>query len=451
MELDKYQKEAVIRHGNTILVAGAGAGKTFTILKKIEYLIENNICVEDEILIISFTNKSVDDLKKKIKYNIDVFTFHKLAIEILKEYNINYTLVSDDYLYYVANEFFQVIDDKEKTIILKKFHEYNYETFLNTFKYKEFIKEIVNVIKVYKTNACSNEDFKKIFYKDTFLSKYIYLIKKVYDQELEASYSMDFDDLIIKANNVLNKKFRYKYIIVDEFQDTSKIRFNLINKLRIINDAILFVVGDDYQSIYHFSGCNLNIFLEFQKLIPNAKLLKLKYTYRNSQELIDIASSFIMKNKLQLKKELVSFKHIDNPIKIVYYINPFKAFKKLYNKIYRQDNDILVLGRNNNDIKLFSKINDINYMTIHSAKGLEANNVILINLVDSLYGFPNKIKNNLLIEELHGSDKSIMYAEERRLFYVALTRTKNKIYLLVPIFKKSIFVKEIRKIMHQKK
>lgn len=448
IKLDEYQNQAVEAEGNVLLIAGAGAGKTFTITKKIEYLINNKICKPEEILIISFTNKSVDDLKEKIAFNCDIKTFHKLAMMILDDYKITYTLVNDDYLEFIANEFFKSLCDSEMIKeILMFFKYYDYESFLNSFNYKELIKLIITIIKIYKTNNYTIDDFKRIYPKNKFLSKYIYIIKTMYEKELESSNSYDFDDLIIKATKILNKPYKYKYIIVDEFQDTSMIRFNLVNKLRIINNATFFVVGDDYQSIYHFSGCDLNIFLNFQKLIPNSQVLKLKYTYRNSQELIDICSKFIMKNNSQIIKDLKSNKSLNKPIEIIYYINPQKSFKKLYNKLKKEDNDLLVLGRNNSDIKLFSKDLDINYMTVHSSKGLEANNVIIINLTNQKYGFPNKIINHKLLEEMHPSDKSYAFAEERRLFYVALTRTKNKVYLLVPFFNRSIFIKEIKKII----
>lgn len=446
IQLDKYQQRAIMEDGNVLLIAGAGAGKTHTITKKIEYLITNKICNENEILVISFTNKSVEDLERKIIYNCDIFTFHKLAIQILKDYNIKYTLITNDYLELIINEFFHSLENKYKIEIIKYYHIYNYDDFLKSYEYKELIKLITTIIKIYKTNNCKKDNFKNLFKKESFLSKYAYIIKNIYDYELLSTNSYDFDDLIIKATNILNKYYKYKFIIIDEFQDTSIIRFNLINKLRVLNKATLFCVGDDYQSIYHFSGSDINILLDFTKLIPNAKVLKLKYTYRNSQELIDIASSFIMKNKKQIKKDLISNKHIDKPIEIVYYLNPYKAFNKLYNRLIKDNNDILVLGRNNFDIKKFTE-KKVPFMSIHASKGLEAENVIIINLTDGLYGFPNKIKNNKLIEELNPSDKSYLFAEERRLFYVALTRSKNKVYLLVPLFKKSIFIKEIRKII----
>lgn len=448
VKLDEFQKSAVTTPGNILLIAGAGAGKTFTITQKIIYLIENKIYAPEEILIISFTNKSVADLQKKINYNCSILTFHKLAIQILRDYNINFNLVNDTYLEFLTNEFFQSLDDSKliKEILLY-FKEYDYQKFLKTYKYQEFKKLLITILKIYKTNGCTKDDFQRIYPKNNFLSKYFYIIKTIYEQELISTHSYDFDDLIIKATEVLNSFYRYKYIIVDEFQDTSTIRFNLVNKLRIINNAFLFVVGDDYQSIYHFSGCNINLFLDFPKLIPNSQVLKLKYTYRNSQELIDIAAKFVMKNKKQISKDLISNKNITNPIEFIYYINPQKSFEKLYKKVKKINPDLLVLGRNNKDILEFSQDNSINYLTVHSAKGLEAENVILINMTDRIYGFPNQIQNNKLLEELHPSDKEILFAEERRLFYVALTRTKNKIYIMVPLFGKSIFIKELKKMI----
>lgn len=448
MNLDKYQLEAVHNIGNTLLIAGAGSGKTTTILKRIGYLIESNIFKVDEILVISFTNKSVDDLKKRCKYQVNIKTFHKLAMEILEEYNINYKLVSEDYLLFLTNEFFITLTDTSLTQeIIKYFGYYNYQEFLKTYTYKEFIKLICNLIKLYKSNNLTKKDIKKLFNIDNFISKYMYIIFCKYNQELKSFNGFDFDDLILEATKIISKKSKYKHIIIDEFQDTSLIRFNLINKIRVINNATLFCVGDDYQSIYHFSGSDVNLFLKFKEYISDAKVMKLKYTYRNSQELINASTSFVMKNNKQLRKELISNKHIDKPIKFIYYINPYKTFKKLYKEL--KNNNLLVLGRNNFDIKKFSKENIPEFMSVHSSKGLEADNVILINMVDNIYGFPNKLINSKLIEVLHPSDKSYIYAEERRLFYVALTRTKNYVYILVPLFKQSIFIKELKKILKQ--
>ena len=450
MKPDKYQLDAIKSTKNTLLIAGAGAGKTFTIVEKIKYLVNEIGIKQEEILVISFTNKSVNDLKKKIDFDINIMTFHKLAMSVLDKKNINYNLVSDTELEFITNEYFRSIDLEKRDEILRFFKEYDYDKFLNSYKYIQFKKIIITLIKLYKTNNKNKDDIKKLFLKDYFLSKYTYIIKCLYDNELNSSNRLDFDDLIIKATQCLDEDLGYKYIIIDEFQDTSLIRFNLIKKIKELSGSTFFCVGDDYQSIYHFSGCDINIFLNFTKYIPNSEIKKLKYTYRNSQKLIDVSSKFVMKNESQIKKELLSHKHLEKPIEFVYYINPRKAFKKLYNKLKSENNDLLVLGRNNFDIKKFSNEEIREFMSVHSSKGLEAENVILINLTDGLYGFPNKLINSKLIEELHPSDKTYLYAEERRLFYVALTRTKNKVYILVPLFNKSIFIKELKKIIHFK-
>ena len=106
MKPDEYQLEAIKCDKNLLLIAGAGAGKTYTITEKIKYLIEEKHLKENEILVISFTNKSVNDLKKRINYKINIMTFHKLAMSILDEYHINYKLVSDNYLDFVTDEYF---------------------------------------------------------------------------------------------------------------------------------------------------------------------------------------------------------------------------------------------------------------------------------------------------------------------------------------------------------
>ena len=447
MKLDRYQKQAVVTNENILLIAGAGAGKTFTITQKINYIVTHNICLPEEILLISFTNKSVDDLKSKIKYNCDILTFHKLAINILNDYNISYNIANKDYLDLTVNEFFYSLSD-EKLIndILKIYPEWNYENFLKSYKFLKLKELIIRIIRTSKSCDSKISDFEKLYNKNNFLTKLILIIKIIYEDEMKSSNLLDYDDLIIKATKVVNKFYKYKYIIVDEFQDTSLIRFNLINKLRKLNNAKFFAVGDDYQAIYHFSGCSTSLFWNIKDYIPNIKILKLKNVYRNSQELIDICARFISKNSQQIKKELLSQKH-NNPIKIIYYINPYKAFNKLYKKITKISDDVLVLGRNNNDIKYFSKDPKIPFLTVHSAKGLEADNVIIINLTNSTFGFPNKLDNNYLLEMLHPSDKSYLFAEERRLFYVALTRTKNQVYLLVPFLGRSIFVNEIKSLL----
>lgn len=437
------EQEAAIKYlDDTLLIAGAGTGKTTTIINKIDYLINKRIFNEKEILVISFTNESVNDLKKKCLHNLDVLTFHKLAINIINDHNLK--LCNPYLLDYIIDEYFNSYakyNVKTKLIIRRLLLETTY------YNLKEFIKCFINL---YKSNFAEIKNLGNLYFKEHFINKdYLKIILDIYViylRELESSGKLDFNDLITYATKLINNKKRkviYKYIIIDEFQDTSLIRLNLILAIKNKNNAKTFFVGDDYQSIYRFSGCNLNIFLQIDKYISNIKIMKLKHNYRNNTETINVANDFIMKNKLQLQKETICHKNIDKPIKIIYYVDKTKVINKLLNLV---TGNILIMGRNNKDKDDFNvkESDDVKFLTIHRAKGLEFDNVILINLENKTMGFPSKILNHDLINRLFASD-FFPYEEERRLMYVALTRSKNNTYLLVPKYNSSVFIKELKK------
>ena len=462
-QLDKNQTELVKHNGNAFVIAGAGSGKTLTIIEKIKYLIANNICKAENILVISYTNASVNDISKKIIYNVDVMTFHKLAIKILKKTNYIYNICNDDLLSYLIKEYIETCSNYEKRIILKftKFKN-SFYIFEKSKAFKHFKSFIATFINLYKTNDI-NCDFvlsKKYTKIEKNILIIIFRIYKIYLEEKQSTQKVDFDDLIIIATKKVKESgLKYKYIIIDEFQDTSQIRLNLIKAIYTQSEAKIIVVGDDYQSIYRFSGCDLNIFLNFTKIFPNTKIIKLLNTYRNSQELITIASKFICKNPLQIKKELLSTKHSSSPIVFAPYLTKLKIIKKILNIVTKKTNDIMILARNNDDIYnyidnnikykddlLYYKGHEIKYFTIHKSKGLEADIVIVLNCNNEYLGFPNKIENNKLIDKIIANNE-IKYAEERRLFYVALTRCKKEVILVYDKNNPSIFIKEIKRIV----
>ena len=437
--MNEKQLEAVKSLDNTLVVAGAGSGKTFTIVNKIKYLLDNNIYKENELLIISFTNESVNDLKRKIDYNIDIMTFHKLAITLIN--NPDMKISNEYYLKFIINEYFNSYgkyNKKQNKLIKRILQEMNIDNLK---------KLIFTFINLYKSNYNDINYLFNLYQKSHFINKIYFRILleiyHIYDQELESSNLYDFNDMIkIATDNINNSliKTNYKYIIIDEFQDTSLNRFNLINAIMKQNNAKIFVVGDDYQSIYRFSGCNLDIFLNFNKLVNNLNIINLDYNYRNPKEIIDVANKFIMKNKNQIKKETICLKNINKPIKICFYKNKRTAIEKILKYI---DTKYLILGRNNKDKDLFN-VQDKPFLTIHKSKGLEEDNIILINLTNNNNSLPSKIKNHKIINKIIKTDY-YPYEEERRLFYVALTRTRNNIYLLVPKSNYSIFIKELMK------
>lgn len=485
-ELDEEQKQVVLSDKKNILViAGAGSGKSLTIIGKIKYIINKQQIDNKEILCISFTNDSCNSLKTNLlknNINIEVLTFHKLGMKILKENNVNVNLTEIDLLQHVVDLFFyETIYNYQQYILYlltylkikhnKKNYKQKYIELLNSKEINKIKNTIIKFIHLYKSNGYKNIYLTEIIKKYKFFNKrYRYLLIIItrimleYKNELKNENIIDFDDLILLSTKLVKntKNLKYKYIIIDEFQDTSLIRYNLIREILLKTNANFLAVGDDYQSIYRFTGCDLYLFLNFKKYFEDSKIYKIQTTYRNSQQLINIAGNFIMKNKMQMKKNLKSHKELSKPVKIVYYKNSTSEFIKLIDYLYKQSKrNILILVRNNNDINsiISNKIiinessikylnhqdMNIRYLTVHKSKGLEEETVIIISLENKDWGFPNKIKDEVILKYILPKKEKCMYSEERRLFYVALTRTKNETYLFVKKDNPSIFVKELLK------
>lgn len=486
---DEQRQIATTKDKEVLVVAGAGSGKTFTILGRIWYLIYIEKVKPEEILCISYTKDASNSLKNKLlkEFNIDmnVYTFHKLALNILKSNNIHFKIASPDTLELIIEEYLRIdiLEYPEQLKYLRfilKINWHNQEEYLKLLderkeEIEKFIKVVATFIRLYKCNGKKIDFFqetfksisKNIFKKiDSYYLLIIFNIYMKYKYYLEENREYDFDDLITEATKVLeNNKYikNFKYIIIDEYQDSSYIRFNLIKRIVDINKAYFMAVGDDFQSIYKFSGSDIGLFLNFREYFKNGITLKIQTTYRNSQELVDIAGDFIMQNKKQIKKKMKSNIHIDKPIKVVYYDDKVQDFYRLCLYLRRNNKcNILVLGRNNNDIKGYlgkeitllddkrlvmedSEEMKINYMTMHRSKGLEGDDIIIVNLKDDTFGFPSQIEQDKILNYIRKDTKKDFLDEERRLFYVGLTRTKKNVYLFVPIKRPSTFIKELLK------
>jgi len=344
------------------------------------------------------------------------------------------------------------------------------ESFINLSKSRRLKKE--GLVKLF----ASQKTFFNLFMRDRyqmFLEFALPILKK-YDTILKDRNEIDFNDMINLATDVLNQNspsFDYKYIIIDEYQDISFARFKLIQKIRELTGARLTCVGDDWQSIYRFAGSDISLFSNFEKHVGQHELLLIEQTYRNSQSLVDISSGFIKKNDRQISKSPISqVGDLNNPVKFCHYmegntissfINQIKYLVDTYG-----NKSILVLGRHsfdindliklssNNQIKYIQRTGElviqgfedveIKFLTIHKSKGTEADNVIVLNLRNTLLGFPNKMSDDPILSLLLSDSEQYSFAEERRLFYVALTRTKNEVILMVPS-EVSLFADELIK------
>ncbi len=490
--LDSEQRKVIYaKEKNILVVAGAGSGKTLTMVGKIRYLIEKEKIPPEEILCISYTKEATESLKAKLKksygYNIEIYTFHKLALEIIKEQSKTEVKVSpaDLFDYTIQEYFYGIVLEKEEAIqrILKYFHisrhrniEETYQQFLknNPKEILAFEKLLSKFLHLFKEQGYQEKDFyrfaqlnhaKNWFYKKN-KNDYFFMIALdiylFYQQELTSTNMLDFSDMILKAEKLVKVDFKrkYQYILIDEYQDTSLIRLHFIQEILKKTNARLLAVGDDYQSIFQFAGSNLETFLNFQSYFENSAIYKITSTYRNSQQLIDIAGKFIMKNKKQIKKELHSKKNIVDPIEIYKSKNPKQTLFQLLENLKDTKEDIFILGRNNQDIKNYLDENlemdkegnlsykkcphlKIRYLTIHRSKGLEASFVIIIHVVEDLLGLPSKMEDDEILKYVLKKQEYYPYEEERRLFYVALTRSKNKVYILTNLKCPSRFLKEL--------
>ena len=349
--------------------------------------------------------------------------------------------------------------------------------------FSEFIKLCCTFITLFKSNNYRIDEIetlrKKYFSEenDLFLrertSLFLEVIKALlseYQKHLSENKEIDFSDMI---NNAADKVASgcdipsFKYLIVDEYQDISKSRFNFLKAIADRTDAKVFCVGDDWQSIYRFAGSDVSLFTDFEKFFGYTKVLKIEKTYRNSQQLIDEASRFIIKNPLQLHKELRSDKRLPYPLVFWGFDDdPKLVLQKVIDKIvseFGKDSSILLLGRTNYDVDiakntgLFKTVCSrgremleytplpelkIEFLTVHKSKGLEADNVVILNFKNDKLGFPNQIVDDEVLNLVLTNAESYKFAEERRLFYVAITRTRNRTFVLTDNKNPSPFFKE---------
>lgn len=294
-----------------------------------------------------------------------------------------------------------------------------------------------------------------------------------YCQYLSNNNAIDFNDMInTAAQYIRDGRFvnPYKYVIVDEYQDISRARFSLLDAMRKSNDFDLFCVGDDWQSIYRFAGSDIGYILNFERYWGRTEVSRIETTYRFTQKLIEISGRFIMKNPAQIKKSLkgradsVSF-----PLGEISGYTEKYAVKFMIKRLedLPKGSSVFFIGRYTFDSKLLDENTELNcsynnttgiidvrydkradlkmsFITAHKSKGLQADYVFIINNKKSRMGFPSKIQDAAILNLLLDNSETYPYAEERRLFYVALTRAKKKAFIVTVKGQESDFVTELK-------
>ena len=359
------QREAILHRGSPLLLlAGAGSGKTLVITRKIAYLIKECEVPPEKIMAVTFTNKAANEMKNRVcellpeikPYRLFVKTFHSACLRILKE-NAHYIGYKPDFI---------ILDESDKLSIIKRIMKENGIPKSVTPKGMiKFISSIKNEIKdgiTYDRNIFEN------------------IYNKYLEYELKENL-MDFDDLILYTIKLFEKeiavlnyyKERFKYILVDEFQDTNPQQYKLIKLLTQNANNDLTVVGDDDQSIYSFRGATIVNILNFENDFPNTRIIRLEENYRCPRDIVEAALSVIKNNSQRHKKNVFSNK--DGKYRIENWIcySDLEEAKDIVEEIERlfdlgfEAKDIVILFRTNSQSRVYEKelmSHSINYKIV---------------------------------------------------------------------------------------
>lgn len=331
---------------------------------------------------------------------------------------------------------------------------------------KKFLQQTEKVLDMIKVENLSTQAVLKKAQTDQhervrdFYTLAIPLIEAYMSYCTNKSY-LDFNDMITKTISLFKnrreivEKYRQKFrhILVDEFQDVNNLQVELI-KLLLTEENSLFCVGDDWQSIYGFRGSNIDYIVNFREHFNNAEIIKLSMNYRSTEHIVGASNEVIKQNKTKIEKEVRSNKKSERKIHVfagkeeeenIQYV--VEEIKRLNQKGYTKE-DILFLYRRSKMYQpyrkaLFSHRLQVSNKTIHSAKGMEAKAVFVIGLTEGYGGFPDIWMSDRIYQVIKVSKHDQLMEEERRLFYVAMTRAKDDLYLITEVGNESSFLNEI--------
>ena len=334
---------------------------------------------------------------------------------------------------------------------------------------KAFIRLVVTFVTLVKSSCKSVKEVLKQA-KNADDERSVFIIKNIfqpvyerYINALSDSNQIDFIDAILQATEICRTSHpvEYDYIIVDEFQDISVDRYNFLKVLREGNPpAKLYCVGDDWQSIYRFSGSDMALFNQFPEYFGATEINKIETTYRFGEPLVSLSSNFIQRNKAQIQKSIHSFSS-EMRTELEFYTYDRLDYCNTIGQLVASipsDKSIFLLGRYSFDDYylsfMYQSIKEgnrfyyviggrkIEFLTVHKSKGLEADYVILLQCNKDTYGFPSQVSDDPVLNYVLTKSDQFPYGEERRLFYVAITRAKVKTLVLYDKRFPSVFVDE---------
>lgn len=364
-------------------------------------------------------------------------TLLKNLTEKLLRYNVKFNKLPEE----------RIFEEINKLGYVNRFTDL-LSTFLNLYKSSH-----LNIIELKeKANLAKSKER-----AESFVHLFSYILSS-YNNSLISSGDVDFNDMICLSESYVaadNYETKYRYVLVDEFQDISQSRSRLLRTIIDKNpDCKVFCVGDDWQSIYRFTGSDLSLMTEFSKYFGYTKSLILDKSFRFNDKICDFSSRFILQNPNQISKKLETIEKTERPTVKVTFTDSLldsivQILEEIGSKSLKKPN-VFIIGRYNyqepknlNELRHgFPKVT-VRFVTAHGSKGTEADYVILIGMRSGVFGFPCQIVDDPLLDLVLAKADSFPNAEERRLFYVAVTRAKREVYLLVERVFPSQFITEV--------
>ncbi|WAJ72295.1 UvrD-helicase domain-containing protein [Catenovulum adriaticum] len=517
-KLTQNQRQACVTNDDhTLVIAGAGTGKTATLIGKAGFLIQAHLARPAQILMLAFGQKAALEMNERIQARLNnqagdlkASTFHALGFEIvcqaqkakkqpelkLSPLSSNASLLADfisdslvqnitDNLSYkrMINEYCHHQFSKNATDVPEDIHTQHWQ-------WRALVSLIIRFLTLYKEGDYSlanmqnllakkdSKDFDENYYNLLFLKIFQPLLQ-AYQLHLSQNNEIDFADMILLAIEAIESgdyQTQYRYILVDEFQDISNGRVKLLTALLGAHPNVrLFAVGDDWQAIYRFNGADLTLFTQFNQYFSPSTQIALDKTFRFNNKIHDISSQFISENPAQIPKKIKT--HQQQNSRAVHLIdvsqliaNPTEYVTQSIEQAYQSQltylltelnqqaqasalaQSVLLIGRfSKAKMQMFKSFNiqqhqyawlDIRYVTAHASKGLEADHAIIIEVDDRV--FPSNRKTEAVLEMVLPSAEHYLHAEERRLFYVAMTRAKHQVFLLYNARQMSCFIDELQ-------
>jgi DNA helicase-4 len=478
------QRAVLLNDDHNLVLAGAGSGKTSVLIARVAYLLQSHLAKSEEILLLAFGREAAREMSERVATKVGlsadgvkISTFHQLGLQILNQVESNQTTISP-----------LALDEKLKEAWCTDWLKKHWMTPTNFKRWQkhlaswpvayikgddelgshvenpQLISWLMSQIEQLSQFGFTKKEIQQriVSQRDyTRLNSELALCWPCYQswlQRLKEDNHIDFNIMITRATHYVNqKKFRsqWKFIMVDEYQDISPQRLSLIQALcdQREGEANLFAVGDDWQSIYRFAGSSIELTTEFQRRFPHSTVAALDTTYRFNNQIGDVANRFIQQNPEQLTKDLNSFHQQSAPAVCVTSNNRVES---ILDELDREiattrgkstKKSLLLLGRNHyhkpellSDWKSRYRNLSIEFMTCHASKGKEADYVIVLSVDEGQ--FPARVKTVHLDGALLVRQGEFPHAEERRLFYVAMTRAREKLWITCNN-KGSAFIKEL--------